>query len=268
MEYNVNGHTLRYHSDGEVARGSNTILLDSAVDLTRNTPWAGKGFGIENLFNQDDYVSFKKRTFELLLSCWRRAGLTLSENFKLENYHHLANDRGTHLKAVEETKLLQIDQFPIAIKTLEQRISAICQTPLIARNPFDEQRIFHFRVVRPLSTDNNPLHRDVWLEDYDDCINLYIPVAGSNENSSLILMEGSHRWAESRVEKTISGALINGAKYNVPAVTKIFGDYKAVRPSPSENQVLVFSPYLIHGGSVNLNRDETRISIEMRLWKK
>jgi len=34
------------------------------------------------------------------------------------------------------------------------------------------------------------------------------------------------------------------------------------------NQVLVFSPYLIHGGAVNLNSNETRISIEIRLWKK
>ena len=127
--------------------------------------------------------------------------------------------------------------------------------------------IFHFRVIRPHHRDNNPLHRDVWLEDYDDCINLYIPVAGSNPLSSLIIVPGSHRWPESRVERTTSGSRINGQKFNVPAVTGIRGDYSIARPDPKENEVLIFSPYLIHGGAVNLHPDKTRISIEMRLWQ-
>jgi ectoine hydroxylase-related dioxygenase (phytanoyl-CoA dioxygenase family) len=106
------------------------------------------------------------------------------------------------------------------------------------------------------------------LQDYSNCINLYIPVCGSNENSSLIIIPGSHLWSESRVERTVSGALINGVKFNVPAVTNIEGSFEVIRPSPESNEVLVFSPYLIHGGAVNLNKDTTRISIELRLWKR
>jgi ectoine hydroxylase-related dioxygenase (phytanoyl-CoA dioxygenase family) len=108
----------------------------------------------------------------------------------------------------------------------------------------------------------------VWLEDYKDCINLYIPVAGSNHNSSLIIIPESHRWPESKIERTISGAVVNEVKYNVPAVTKIEGTSSCLRPDPKENEVMVFSPYLIHGGAVNSNTDSTRISIETRLWKK
>jgi hypothetical protein len=116
--------------------------------------------------------------------------------------------------------------------------------------------------------DNNPVHRDVWLEDYDSCVSLYIPVAGGNALSSLILLPGSHHWPESRLEKTIAGARINGLKFNVPAVTPISGNFEAVRPDPKENEGLVFSPYLLHDGAVNLNTDTPRISVEMRLWKK
>lgn len=268
MEYTVNGNTLSYNVAGEVIRGSDEVLLAGAMDLTEATAWTAKGYGIERLFSPPQYDSFRKATVNLLLDCWREGGLPVDEKFLPQNYHHLATDHSTHLQAVEKTKLLSINRFPIPIEEIEDRISTLCNTPLITRNPFDGQRIFHFRVIRPRSTDNNPLHRDVWLEDYDNCINLYIPIAGSNEKSSLILFEGSHRWPESRIEKTVSGALINGIRFNVPAVTKIYGGYTAVRPSPAENEVLIFSPYLIHGGSVNLNTDETRISIEMRLWKK
>jgi hypothetical protein len=75
-------------------------------------------------------------------------------------------------------------------------MSELLNQELIVCNPYDDQRVFHFRVIRPLSGDNNPLHRDVWLEDYKDCINLYIPIAGSNALSSLIIAPQSHRWSE------------------------------------------------------------------------
>jgi hypothetical protein len=39
-----------------------------------------------------------------------------------------------------------------------------------------------------------------------------------------------------------------------------------LRPNPAPSEVLLFSPYLLHGGAVNLNENETRISLEMRFW--
>ena len=164
MEYIVNGQILRYYSEGEVTRGRDEILLDHAVDLTQLTSWASRGYGLEKLFDAEQNKELKRGAKDLLLRCWRDAGLVLPEDMLLENYHSVANDRESHLKAVDKTKLLSIDRFPIPIEILENRVSTICGTPLIAQNPFDGQRVFHFRVVRPLSTDNNPLHRDVWLE--------------------------------------------------------------------------------------------------------
>lgn len=267
MQYRVNDTILSYEPTGEVARGKNEILLESAIDLTAGS-WKKTGFTVQPLFDDLRYESFQSGIRSLLLKLWKEAGLNISDDFKLDQYHTVTRDRKQHLAAVEKTKLLSVNDLPIAIGEVENRISEICQTSLRAKNPFDGQSIFHFRVIRPDSSDNNPLHRDVWLEDYKDCINLYIPVAGSNPNSSLILLPGSHHWPESRIEKTVGGAMINGVRFNVPAVTAIHGPYSIARPDPKDNEVLVFSPYLIHGGAVNLNRDQTRISIEMRFWKK
>lgn len=268
MQYTVNNRTLSYTAEGNFHRGTEEVLLDNAVDLTAATSWHDAGFSVEALFSESLYETFARETHNLLITLWREAGLAIPEGFELWQYHQLATETHAHLAAVEKTKLLPVERFPSGIDMIEKRIAAICGTPLKAKNPFDDQSIFHFRVIRPEKADNNPLHRDVWLEDFADCINLYIPVTGSNNLSSLIILPGSHRWPESKIERTAGGAIINGVRFNVPAVTAIDGDYTAMRPDPKHNEVLVFSPYLIHGGAANLNPDKTRISIELRLWKR
>ncbi len=268
MEYTVNGAKLNYEAAGPRAWGEEHVLLHNAVDLTSSTPWHKQGFTIERLFDAATFEMFVQQTQSMLIQRWKDAGLNIEENFTLDQYHKLIPDSQTHLNTLEKSKLLYVEDFPVPIQLVEGRISEICQMPLVAKNPWDNQSVFHFRVIRPMQQDNNPLHRDIWLEDYDDCINLYIPIAGSNEQSSLIIIPGSHLWPESRIEKTQTGAEINGVKFNVPAVTDIRDHYEIIRPDPLPNEVLVFSPYLIHGGAVNLSEHHTRISIEMRLWKR
>ena len=60
---------------------------------------------------------------------------------------------------------------------------------------------------------------------------------------------------------------MNGLAYSVPAVTGARHPMKLVRPDPGPNEVLIFSPYLIHGAAVNFNPDTTRVSLEMRFWR-
>lgn len=268
MQYAINNTTLHYETLGPTVQGDDIVLLHKAIDLTAKTSWAKSGFTVEALFATDLYDLFLQRTSSLLVELWMKSGLVVPTNFSLDQYHRLANTTKLHLAAVDQTKLVQTEFFPVPIHLLEQRISEICNEELVVRNPFDDQSIFHFRVIRPKQNDNNPLHRDVWLEDYKDCINLYIPIAGSDAYSSLIIVPASHHWPESKVERTLSGAEINGIKYMVPAVTNIGDEIEYVRPNPGPNEVLIFSPYTIHGGSVNLNSDTTRISIEIRLWRK
>jgi hypothetical protein len=267
MKYEVNHRTFHYDAEGKRIIGEPDIRLDHDIDLTLGLPWHEKGFTIEKLFDEDHYRRFCDAVHTLLISLWQRAGLSVTDQFDLARYHQVATSWEDHLRAVHLTKLLPVEAFPVPITWLENRVSDIIGQKLHVHNPFDNQRVFHFRVIRPQSSDNNPLHRDVWLEDYQDCLNLYIPIAGSNDQSALILAPGSHRWPESDIERTESGAVINGVRFNVPAVTDILRPYQLERPSPGENEFLLFSPYLIHGGAANQNTDVTRISIEIRLWK-
>lgn len=268
MEYYLGDQKITYHAEGSKFTGDETVLLHQAIDITAGKKWGVAGFTIESLFPLTQFQKFKTGINDLLHQLWKKAGLKIDSHFHPDQYHTIASTRELHLAAVEKTKLISTDQFPLPIKILEERISEICCMPLHVLNPYDHQSIFHFRVIRPQTNDNNPLHRDVWLEDYANCVNLYIPIAGSNEKSSLAIIPGSHHWAESMVERTEKGATLSGVKFNVPAVTAIHVPYEIARPNPQENEVLLFSPYLIHGGAVNLNKNRTRISIEMRLWKK
>jgi hypothetical protein len=267
MEYFINSTRLSYHAEGERKFGEDKVVLRDDDDLTSGKTWSEKGYTVEQLFSPDEYKAFAAETYNLLVTRWKQSGLAPAEKFSLDQYHTLAVTKVQHLSAVDNTKLLSVNEFPGGIKKIEERISSVCGTGLNAKNPYDGQSVFHFRVIRPQSNDNNPLHRDVWLEDYASCINLYIPIAGSNDLSSLILIPESHHWPESKIERTVTGALINGIRFNVPAVTAINGVYDIERADPRENEVLIFSPYLIHGGAVNLNKNTTRISIELRLWK-
>jgi len=267
VEYTVNDHTFTYNATGERAFGEPRVLLHGAEDLAAKTSWAESGFSIQPFLDAATYQQFHRNARQLLFRCWKKAGIHVPEDFNLERYHQLVPDLQSHLRAVEQTKLLSTSDFPVSVDIIEKRIGEICGARLRAFNPFDQQSVFHFRVIRPTSGDNNPLHRDVWLQDYDNCINLYIPIAGSNELSSLVLIPGSHYWPESRIERTVHGAVINNLRFNLPAVTGVSGKFTCVRPNPGINEVLIFSPYLIHGGAVNLNSDTTRISIELRLWK-
>lgn len=268
MEYIINNRKIEYSAEGEKSFGNDEVLLNRAIDLTKGLDWNEAGYCVEKIFFNHTLEKLKHNTHQLLVESWKEVGLEVPDHFSLENYHTLINDFETHLKVLEKIKLLSTTSFPVDISIVEKTISKILKQEVHACNPFDNQRVFHFRIIRPLSGDNNPLHRDVWLEDYDNCINLYIPIAGSDENSSLILAPNSHLWPESIIERTIAGARIDGKQYNVPAVTRLKCRAKFIRPNPTVNEAIIFSPYLIHGGAANLNSDTTRISIELRLWKK
>ena len=72
---------------------------------------------------------------------------------------------------------------------------------------------------------------------------------------------------ESDIERTAQGAKINGLSYTVPAVTDATYPLIATRPNPASNEILLFSPYLIHGGAFNNTTSTTRISLECRFWR-
>ena len=261
--------SVQFHIQGERAFGDEVLPLEGHDNLTQATHWAKAGYRVAPFLDDHAYERFEQGVQLLFENFLQQVGLTTGDTMNLAHYHrYTRNDNALHLAIVDQAKLLEAAHFPDGVAQVERRVSELCRVPVRAVNPHNGERVFHFRIVRPQKNDNNPFHRDVWLPEYHDAINIYVPLAGSNERSSLTLVPGSHHWSEATVERTRGGARVNGVQYNVPAVTDTHHSLQPIRPNPGRNELLIFSPYLLHGGAVNLNEDVTRISLEMRFWRR
>jgi hypothetical protein len=268
MKVVVNQQPVTYEVEGESSPVENRVLLATKYDLTAGTTWAKAGYIVARFLPPAAQQDLQTGLAELMRQAMRATGLSVSTDFPVARYHQVVGDnQKLHLAIINLTKEYLIDCLPVPASLLEQRVTELCGHQVQARNPYDQGRVFHLRIIRPGRSDNNPLHRDVWLPNYEDCINIYVPVAGSTADSSLSLIPGSHWWPEDRIERTQQGAIYNGMAYTVPGVKTALTPLQLIRPNPGPDDVLLFSPYLLHGGAVNLNADDTRISLEMRFWK-
>ena len=130
-----------------------------------------------------------------------------------------------------------------------------------------KKEVVILRINRPQSFDFNPLRRDGYLEVWENTINIWISIVVYNLKSSLPIIPGSHLINEKNIMKTnIRSAKLNKKVYNVPAIAKIEGGIKLIRPNPPNENALIFSPFLIHGSAHNNNKSKTRISLEIRLF--
>ena len=268
MQVRINQQDYTYDVQGEAGLTDGRVLLATDDDLTAGAPWAAQGYTVADFLPPAEQAALRAGLAQLVRQALADAGRPVAADFDIAHYHRVVgDDRALHLAVVARTKeYQQADFLPLPAARLEQRVSELCGRPVQALNPWDGERFFHLRLVRPGRADNNPLHRDVWLPDYHHCVNIYVPVAGSTAQSSLTLVPGSHHWPENRTLRTAGGAVSNGVRFTVPGVLGSAEPLDIIRPNPQAGEVLLFSPYLLHGGAVNLNADETRISLEMRFW--
>jgi ectoine hydroxylase-related dioxygenase (phytanoyl-CoA dioxygenase family) len=97
-------------------------------------------------------------------------------------------------------------------------------------------------------------------------LNVYLPLAGSDENSSLPIIPKSHLEKESEYIISDSPCYVNGKKYTVPCIVHRNKGLDMITPNPNEGEIMIFTPNLIHGGGVNNNPNSTRVSLEMRFF--
>ena len=267
MKARLNQHDVTYHIEGAAGAPADHVLLANAIDLTAGTSWASPGYCVAPGLPVPLQEQLRAGLADLLREFLREAGVPVASDFDISHYHHaIADDRERHLAVWSQIKEIRQERLPVPAAVLEARVSELVGRPVRALNPWDGERFFHLRVIRPHRPDNNPLHRDVWLPDYDGCINIYLPIAGSTPDSAMPLVPGSHHWPESRTGRTAEGAVYNGVRFTVPALIGAAEPLEIVRPNPSPDELLIFSPYLLHGGAVNLTPDTTRVSLEMRFW--
>ncbi len=244
-------------------------MSDAAVEfghtdlMSENLKWYGRGYTPIRM-SSAFVKNIQTKTAAYIEQCTQDVlGIDLKS---LTAYHQQVLTDEEHLKVVKRMgKLIAPGQLGIDVKALAQKVKQHCKLDyeLGCRNVCD---IRIFRPWRGRAMDNNPLHRDTWLPILNNCINVYIPVAGNTRLSSLSVIPGSHLWKREEVERTATNALINGVQYGLPSVTGIKRKFKVIRPALAQNEVLLFSSNMIHGGAVNLNKDTTRVSIEIRFW--
>lgn len=264
----LDGQPVAYRVEGApVAETSEQVLLAHDTDLSARAPWAGAGFAVVPGLPGPVQRQLQAGLAELLREALRTAGCPVASDYDIAQYHHaVGDDPARHLAVIAQTKVYGLARLPVAPALLEQLVSTACGQAVRAHNPNVDEAVFHLRIVRPHRSDQNPLHRDAWLPRYRNALNIYLPVAGSTAQSSLVLVPGSHYWPESAVERTAGGAIYHGVAYTVPGVLRPVRPLYPVRPNPGPDEVLVFSPYLLHGAAANLNADATRVSLEMRFW--
>jgi hypothetical protein len=263
------GERVSFDVEGDTSWGGPGVLLDQDDNLVAGRPWADAGFSVEPFLTPPQYERLAAGIRALLERRIAGAGLAVPAAFSMERYHEVVTTDAAH-KAVSDQGpwCYGLSDLPIPPAVIGDRISEILGLRVSTAPPHAEfPEHFCFRVVRPRSRDNNPPHRDVWLDRLRHAVNIYVPLAGSSARSSLPLVRGSHRWAESEIERTVEGARVNGIVFTVPSVVGAAHPITLERPDPGPNEVLVFSPYLIHGGAYNQQTDDTRVSLEMRFWR-
>lgn len=269
VSFALEGKDISYNVEGSCIWGENEVLLDKEDNLLKNSRFNDLGFTVDKFLEKNLYLSLNQSIKKIIfnqMQCIKKINLEYS-NFDLENYHLYVSD-DEHYLIIEPFRVwLDAANLGIEIEIIEKRISEILQTKVSSHVPHYNKKTFAIRIVRPNSSDFNPLHKDPWLNILKNTVNAYIPIAGSSKESSLPIMPGSHLWKESEIERTAKGAKVNGKIYTVPSVTSSCKTISMIRPNPEINELMVFSPYLIHGGGINFQKNTTRISLEMRFWR-
>ena len=151
------------------------------------------GYIVEKFLRELDYDDLVSKLEKFVKKHLKSFGIEIDD---LTQYHNVVDD-DMHYKVYK--KLYDnsfFDEIDFDITIIEERISEILNRKLVIKDDYyqDTKRIL-IRVIRPNKNDMSPMHRDSWLDKLKESgINLYVPLWGSNENSSLAVTEGSHKW--------------------------------------------------------------------------
>jgi hypothetical protein len=263
------GERVTYEVEGDTGWGDSGVLLDADDNLIAGCPWEPDGFVVAPFLSEDAWALLSRAVRARVMRRIADAGIPVDDRFALNRYHETVTTDEAHQQVSDLGPWCYgLEDLGVPPQLVADRISEVCGTRVSTVPPHTEfPEHFCIRVVRPRSRDNNPPHRDVWLDRLRNAVNIYAPLAGSTPRSSLPLVPGSHRWAESDIERTVAGARVNAVAFTVPSVVGARHPLTLVRPDPRPNEVLVFSPYLIHGGAFNQQTNRTRVSLEMRFWR-
>lgn len=236
--------------------GEDRVILEEDTNLLEET-----------YFDRDGYCIFPMKSHNDFLKSMVESKIAevTSRYIDAETYHSNVSPE-EHTKIInampwKKTESVELSKFA---EYIENHVSDILERRVKIFN--DDIWV---RICCPSSiteTDRNLCYRDIYLDFYRNLVNVYIPIVGSNEKSSIAIQPGSHYWNEEDlvVAKRNTHFQSTGNKYSVDAILRSKQPLQMIRPNPSINDFILFSPYLINGCSSNDNTDTTRVSVEIR----
>lgn len=265
-QLHIDKQPFQFEVEGEFSWGAPEMLFKKEDNIISKTPWKEEGFGVVHAFTEAEFNALKLSVTQNILKAIKTNGIAINEaTFKLEDYHKVVTTDEGHFGVIDITRNLTNEDFDFDIELLVERFGNELGYKLTSWVEELQKTHIQIRINRPSSLDINPPHKDGYLSYWEDIVNVWIPVAGCNEQTSLPVVPGSHLLSEDEIYRTASkGAKINGNTYYVPCILKTkSGNLNMIRPNPAQGEALLFSPFLIHGAAVNLG-DSTRVSIELR----
>lgn len=267
----IDNKPFQFKVEGDFFWGKPELLYPEEDNVLSKMTWEKEGYNIFEAFEGDEFLRLKRSVKEIILKALKTNNVKVDDaTFKLENYHKYVTTNNLHNQVINITRNLEVSDFDFNIDLLAKRFGNILGYKLTSYVEELKKSHIQIRISRPQSLDINPPHRDGYLSYWKDIVNVWMPISGCNEKSSLPVMAGSHLLPENEILRTESkGAKINGNVYYVPCILETkSGVIRMTRPNPKEGEVLLFSPFLIHGAAVNENVDITRISLELRFPKQ
>lgn len=249
-------------------------LSEENTDVVYHQQWYRRGFTAANFLSAPEFAKLKEGIRLSVLNVIKeQPGIHITSEFLLENYHQVIGNTVNHYNVVSKTRNLFEEDFDFPLEQMINRFENILGFKLSDAIPLNGKKLpVIIRINRPGSNDFNPPHKDVY-EGIDEAgyiapfVNIWIPVAGVTENSSLPVVSGSHLLTEDKICRTHEGVVMEGRKYRVRMIREWDGSSRLERAEVGYGQALLFSNHLIHGLAINAEQDTTRVALEFRLFK-
>ena len=275
LVYKINDKEITVNVDDSLLFkiGDEKTLSTKNTDISYDQPWYKKGYTTANFLNKEDFNLLLEGLTESIKKLINiEFDLDLS-NFELHKYHHYIKTNEDHFKIASKTRDLFPNDFNFNILEILPKFESILGFKLTDINPFNKQKAHIIvRINRPFSKDFNPPHKDIYEgvdnESYiPQFINLWIPICGVTQNSSLPVAPESHLLSENKIKRTFDGAIVEGNKYRVRMIES-WDSNKLFRTNVKYGEVLFLSSHLVHGLAINQENDTTRVALEFRLFKE
>jgi hypothetical protein len=266
----IDNQPFEFKVEGDFFWGEQKLLYPKNDNVLSKMDWESQGFNVVKAFEDDEFKKLQNSIRTIIVDALNENDISVNTStFKLKDYHKFVTTNELHNNVINITRNLEVSDFNFDIDLLAKRFGDILGYELTSWVEELQKSHIQIRISRPNSLDINPPHRDGYLSYWEDIVNVWLPIEGCNEKSSLPVLPKSHLLPENEILRTESkGAKINGNVYYVPCILETkSGPIKMIRPNPKEGEALLFTPFLIHGAAVNQNEAITRVSLELRFPK-